>query len=230
MQCQSLNPSVPDFPDFPEGLSERPALPGQTASKPFYFQADFAGIMAMYGDAPTVATYFDSHQDWFPGCAQPLAVEPIGDRGYLLHLGRFGALGCEVEIKIALALEPSGTSAYRMYSIPVPNASSLPYELNYQALLALREIAPTDQVLVPWQQPPAITQVDWQMELKIAVQFPKFIQRLPVPLVEKTGNRLLSQIVAQISPRLTQRVQQDFHSRLELPLPPKNSASYWRVN
>jgi hypothetical protein len=232
MQCQSLNPSLPEFSDLADGLSERPALPGQTAGKPFHFQANFAGIMAMYSDAPTVATYLDSHQDWFPDCAQPLAVESIGDTGYLLHLGRFGALGCEVEVKIALALEPSGTDGYRMYSIPLPESSRLPfpYQLNYQALLALREIAPAAQELPSCPQPPTITQVDWQMELKIAVQFPKFIQRLPVSLVQKTGNRLLSQIVGQVSPRLTERVQRDFHSRLELPPPPKKSASYWRVN
>lgn len=223
MQCQSLNPSFPEFPDFPDELGEMPALSEKLAGKPFHFQANFGGIMKMYGDAQTVTTYLDSHQDWFPDCAQPMAVEAISDRGYLLNLGRFGALGCEVEVKFALALEPSGTGVYRMYSIPVPDASPLLYELNYQAALALREIAVT-------AGKPAITQVDWQLKLKIAVQFPKFIQRLPASLVQKTGNSLLSQIVGQVSPRLTERVQRDFHSRLELPPPPKHSASYWRVD
>jgi hypothetical protein len=211
-------------------LSQLPALPEKIIGEPFHFQANFAGIMEMYGDAQTVATYLDSHQNWFADCAQPMAVEPIGDSGYLLNLGRFGALGCEVEVKMALALEPSGTDAYRMYSLPLLDTSPLFYELNYQAALALREIAPTAQKLEPYQQPTAITQVDWQLELKIAVQFPKFIQRLPASLVQKTGNSLLSQIVGQVSPRLTQRVQRDFHSRLELPLPPKHSFSYWRVS
>lgn len=210
MQCQSFNSPLSDFPNVSEELSQ---LPGKVVSKPFHFEANFAGVMAMSGDAQTVAAYLDSHQDWFSECAQPLAVVPIADSGYLLTLGRFGALGYEVEVKVALALESSETGSYRMYSISVPDTACLPYEVDYQATLELREIAPETEL---GQLPNPITQVNWQLNLKIAVQLPKFIQRLPASLVQKAGNKLLAQIVGQVSPRLTQRVQRDFHSRLEL--------------
>lgn len=230
MQCQSFNSPLPDFPNSSEELSQVSALPGKVAGQLFHFQANFAGVMTMFGDAQTVAAYLDSHQNWFSECAQPMAVVPIANSGYLLTLGRFGALGWEMEVKVALALESSETGSYRMYSIPLTDTSSLPYKVDYQAVLELREIAPPDREAELCQLPTPITQVEWQLNLKIALQFPKFIQRLPASLVQKAGNGLLSQIVGQVSPRLTQRVQRDFHSRLELPPPPKNSTSYWQVN
>ncbi|WP_425461531.1 DUF1997 domain-containing protein, partial [Hyella patelloides] len=39
--------------------------------------------------------------------------------------------------------------------------------------------------------------------------------------MQNTGDRLLAQIVRQISPRLTYKVQQDFHSSKGLPIPAK---------
>ncbi|MFP4008109.1 MAG: DUF1997 domain-containing protein, partial [Spirulinaceae cyanobacterium] len=40
---------------------------------------------------------------------------------------------------------------------------------------------------------------------------------------------LLAQIVRQVSPRLTYKVQKDFHDRLGLPLPPKQSRLFEQV-
>ncbi|MDY7014297.1 MAG: DUF1997 domain-containing protein, partial [Cyanobacteriota bacterium] len=62
-----------------------------------------------------------------------------------------------------------------------------------------------------------------QLQLKVTVNFPKFIYKLPPSLIQSTGDRLLAQIVRQISPRLTYKVQKDFHRSLDLPLPPKQS-------
>jgi hypothetical protein len=42
--------------------------------------------------------------------------------------------------------------------------------------------------------------------------FPKFIRRLPQGLIQGTGDRVLAQIVRQVSRRLTAKVQDDFHA------------------
>jgi hypothetical protein len=61
--------------------------------------------------------------------------------------------------------------------------------------------------------------VEWELDLTVTVQFPRFIQRLSKSLVQTTGDRLLRQIVRQISRRLTYKVQEDFHFTLGLPMP-----------
>jgi hypothetical protein len=63
-----------------------------------------------------------------------------------------------------------------------------------------------------------ITIVEWQLDLTVYIHFPKFIQRLPKSMVQTTGDRLLNQIVRQVSRRLTHKVQEDFHKSLGLPL------------
>jgi hypothetical protein len=78
--------------------------------------------------------------------------------------------------------------------------------------------------------PPKITQVSWELDLAVKVTFPKFIYKLPSSLIQKTGDRLLGEIVRQISPRLTYKVQQDFHTSLNLPIPPKNGRHLEKVD
>jgi carbon monoxide dehydrogenase subunit G len=60
---------------------------------------------------------------------------------------------------------------------------------------------------------PGITKVEWQLDLTVYLQFPKFIRRLPSYLVQSTGDRLLNQVVRQVSRRLTSKVQADFHGQ-----------------
>lgn len=194
--------------------------------QPFYFQAKFAGDMAMYSDFQTVSEYLNSHQEWFVRCAQPMSVEPLSSNGYILTLGRFGALGYELEPKIALVLQPPQDGIYQMHSIPVPDYCPLGYEVDYQASLELVEI-PADAASS--RSGISFSQIKWQLDLKVAVQFPKFIDKLPRSLIQKAGDRVLTQIVRQVSPRLTHKVQQDFHQRLGLPVPPKTSSCSLRA-
>ena len=77
--------------------------------------------------------------------------------------------------------------------------------------------------------PTATTQVNWKMNLVVKVWFPKFIYKLSPILIKSTGDRLLGQIIRQISPRLTYKVQQDFHTRYDLPIPPKGSIKLERI-
>ncbi len=191
-------------------------LPSEIAVKePFAFQTSFTGTMEMYSDAATVAEYLGDHQGWFCRCAQPMKVEPFSDNGYILVIGRFGSFGYEVEPKIAVVLLPPEGVVYKMHSVALPETNCPGYEVDYQASLQLSEIPEsegTSQI---------ITNVEWQLNLSVKIEFPSFIYKLPHSVIKTTGERVLSQILRQVSRRLTSKVQADFHSRYNLPVPKK---------
>ena len=201
--------------------------------EPISFQSQFEGYMEMYSDAQTVAQYLDAHQGWFKRCAQPMVVEPLGETGYTLAVGRFGAFGYEVEPKISIELHSPAERVYAMHAVPDPSQKT-GYDINYQAYLELLEMPleasrSKPKTVRSTELPKIITKVKWQLHLGVAVQFPQFIYRLPLSLIQATGDRLLSQIIRQISPRLTEKVQTDFHRRLDLPIPSKSSRFLQRV-
>jgi len=197
--------------------------------KTFVFNVSFNGRMDMYSDVNTVAAYLDAHEGWFCRCAQPMKVEPLTDNGYVLTVGKFGSFGYEVEPKIGVVLKPPVDRVYLMQTIPIPNCDE-GYEVNYRAKMNLEEVAGNSivtkgkglfskQVNVPER----ITKVNWDLHLTVKVEFPTFIGKLSSSLIQTTGDRLLAQIVRQVSPRLTYKVQQDFHQSHSLAMPPKNS-------
>jgi hypothetical protein len=205
---------------------------------PVKFQTAFFGCMEMYSDGETVANYLNAHQDWFRRCAQPMAVEPLGERGYILTIGSFGTRGYEIEPKMAVMLEPPQGRVYKMHTIPVPDDRPVGYEIDYQAVMELLEVDATTSIDLQkaaqkpnGQQslPNKITRVNWQLHMTIAVDLPKIVRRLPLSLIKSTGDSLITQVVKQVSPRLTYKVQQDFHARLGLPLPPKSNATCHKV-
>lgn len=208
--------------------------------KPFLFRVSYLGSMDMYSDVETVANYLDAHEGWFGRCAQPMKVEPLNNNGYILTVGCFGSLGYEVEPKIAIVLDSPGQRIYNMATVPIPNYNPPGYEVDYQACLELIEINKEDShqrklTLNPFKGkavqtiPTTITQVNWTMNLAVNVWFPKFIYKLSPSLIQSTGDRLLGQIIRQISPRLTYKVQQDFHNRYQLPVPPKSAIKLEKV-
>lgn len=217
------------FPTRTNVLQEPPESLDQ---EPFSFQAEFEGYMDMYSHVQRVTEYLNAHKCWFSQCAQPMKTELLGENGYTLTIGRFGALGYEVEPKIALVLNSFTEKMYRMETVPVPGYQPSNYEVDYQALIELIEvptesdsltIAKTFQHNKLAQLTQEITRIQWQLDLKVAVRFPKFINKLPASVIQKTGDRLLTQIVGKVSPYLTYKVQQDFHTRFDLPIPPKSS-------
>ncbi|MGK7939979.1 MAG: DUF1997 domain-containing protein [Crocosphaera sp.] len=239
MQCQWLN-------NHPQKLSkvsvthlEPEQLSELTESNPVHFKTQFVGYMEMYSDTETVANYLNAHQGWFCRCAAPMQTEPIGDNGYVLRVGRFGSFGYEVEPKLAVVIEPPVNGVYWMHSIPIPNEPYLGYEVDYEASMTIKEISPKlgDKALEKAFKkhkcsniPQKITKVEWHLAMDVAVQFPPFIRKLPLSMIQKTGDRLLTQIVRQISPRLTYKVQQDFHSGQNLPIPPKSSRHLEKID
>jgi hypothetical protein len=53
----------------------------------------------------------------------------------------------------------------------------------------------------------------------VRIHKPRFLNALPQALVKASGDKLLNQVVRQVSKRLTRKVQEDFHSSYHLPLP-----------
>ena len=195
--------------------------------------------MEMYCDMPTVANYLHAHENWFSRCAQPMKAEPFGENGYTLTVGKFGSHGYEVEPKMSVILEPPLSGRYIMRSIPMEDYMPPGYKVDYQSSMVLEEIATevaAKEMETLFQKkgikdfPLSITKVNWQLQLRVAVKFPKLINKLPPSLIRSTGDALLSQIIRQISPRLSYKVQEDFHTCFNLPLPPKTSRRCWQTS
>lgn len=188
------------------------------AEKLTRFHGQFTDCMEMYADVHTVAEYLNAHQGWFCRCAQPMTVEPLGTNGYALTVGRFGAFNYEVEPKVGLELLPPESGAYRIRTIAIPNYVAPGYDVDFKAVMNLVEkpaSAESDRGGV-------VTGVEWELDLSVYLHFPKFIQRLPQSVIQATGDRLLNQIVRQVSRRLTHKVQEDFHTSFNLTFPKKS--------
>ncbi|NJP08714.1 MAG: DUF1997 domain-containing protein [Leptolyngbyaceae cyanobacterium RU_5_1] len=230
---QSYHPIEHQSAEIPDGLLHTASVvqganystteeSPQSVSEPTRFYSQFVDSMELYADRHTVADYFDGHHAWFRRCAQPMKVESIGKNSYAIAIGRFGSFGYHMEPKIGLDLLPQQEGVYRIESLPIPDGAISGYDVDFRAAMELVEI-PSEQASKPglWKKslPDKITQVQWQLDLTVAIQFPQFIQSLPQSLVQSTGDRLLKQIVRQVSTRLTRKVLEDFHKTHDLPIP-----------
>lgn len=236
----SLDPSSP-IVGVTSGLIDSAALEGYTPDQrlqdeqePACFHGAFASCMEMYTDAATVANYLDVHRVWFPRCALPMATDPIDQNGYALTIGRFGSFGYEIEPKIGLNLLPQDQGVYRIQTIAIPGYQPPGYEVDFQAALQLVEISPDEKLAAGLRKsgltevPERITRVEWELDLKVMIQFPRFIHALPKSLIQTTGDKLLNEIVRQVSRRLTYKVQQDFHSTANIPFPKRHRKPWQR--
>ncbi|HEY9876917.1 MAG TPA: DUF1997 domain-containing protein [Leptolyngbyaceae cyanobacterium] len=219
MQSSPTNPYSSSMPDQMMGAvsgfvnSPDDSPTADSSMDAVAFEGHYIGQMEMMADPATVARYLDVHQDWFKRCAHPMEVESITENGYALVIGRFAALGYEVEPKVGLNLMPQDHGVYRIETIPVPGYTPPGYDVDFRAALELTE--------APAETPSAeiATHVEWELNLTVKIHFPRFINALPSSLVKASGDRLLNQIVRQVSKRLTRKVQEDFHKTLNLPLP-----------
>lgn len=176
-------------------------------------EGHYAGKMDMAADLDTVGRYLNSHRGWFTRCAHPMQVEPISDHGYGLVVGHFAVLGYEVEPKVGLYLSPLDHRVYRIDTMPVPGYVPPGYEVDFHAIMRLQENTDVS--------PPAmsLTQVDWELTLVVKIHMPRMLNSVPRSLLKSSGDRLLNQVVRQVSKRLTRKVQEDFHHSHTLPLP-----------
>ena len=209
----------------------------EKASDSFLFQGSFLGSMDLYSDRQTVADYLDTHEGWFCRCSKPMQVEPLGDNGYVLSVGQFGYFGYDVEPKIAVVLNPPQNGVYKMHTVPIPGYQAPGYEVTYKSQMELQELdlqtilgKKVKHIFKSYKSPSeTMIRVSWTLDMSVTVEFPKFILKLPTSLIQSTGDRLLAQIVRQISPRLTYKVQQDFHTLLNLPIPPKSGRKFDKI-
>ncbi|HEY9875747.1 MAG TPA: DUF1997 domain-containing protein [Candidatus Obscuribacterales bacterium] len=223
MQPEFVEPQTVDDPekilntDLSSIELDNIAAEAPSSVEPMRFSSHFVDCMEMYAAPETVAKYLDDHQGWFSRCAHPMKVEPLGQNGYALVIGRFGAFGYQVEPKVGLDLLPPEEGIYRILTIPVPNYVAPGYEVDFNAKMQLVEASVNSSDV-----PSAMTRVEWELDLAVDLQFPKFIYKLSKSLLQSTGDNLLCQIVGQVSRRLTHKVQQDFHTSLGIPFPPKS--------
>lgn len=199
MEASSLESTVVDLDSF-----TKPTVPpAEGAGEPqraFIFQHPFAGTMKLNGNLQAAVSYFDAHQGWFCRCARPMQADPLGDRGYVLTVGKYGAFGYEVEPKMGVELLPGVEGCYRMHSVPLPEDELAGYRVTYEATMQLTPVGPDT------------THVEWSMDMQVAIEFPSFIRRLPRRVIQNTGDRLLARIVRQVSRHLTAKVRADFHT------------------
>ena len=179
-------------------------------AEPFCFSYRFTDAMLMGSDLKTVSKYLDAHQGWFTRCAHPMQVNAIGKNGYDLTIGRFNSFGYVVEPKIGLELLPQDSGVYRIKTVEIPNYTPPGYEVSFNAQMRLLETVNGDRLG---------TKIDWDLDLHVYIQFPKFIYKLPTGVIQGTGDKLLKQIVNRVSKQLTHKVQQDFHRGLGLKIP-----------
>lgn len=186
----------------------------QQEMEPIHFRGHYASCMAMQADAQTVIHYLNNHRDWFHRCAHPMTAVSLGENGYELTVGRFGAFNYEVEPKIGLNLLPQDQEGvYRIETIPIPDYEAPGYEVDFQAAMHLVEAENSGaESGVSSSGAAVVTSVEWELDLEVTIQFPRFIQALPKALIQSTGDRLLNQIVRQASRCLTHKVQEDFHT------------------
>lgn len=199
--------------------------------EPVCFKTCLEGMMDMYSHRENVAYYLNDHGGWFVRCASPMKAEPFGQNGYTLTIGNYASLGYKVQPKMSVVFDAYQHNSYLMYSVNNPEFNNETYEIDYKSIMTIEEYQSLE--VVPnihklYQQhgiddiPEIITRINWKLDLEVKVKFPQFIYKLPNSLITKTGDRLLEQIVKQISPRLSYKVQKDFHSRFNIPIPPKS--------
>ncbi|NJN75567.1 MAG: DUF1997 domain-containing protein [Synechococcaceae cyanobacterium RL_1_2] len=204
----------------------------------FEFSTHFQGCMEMFRPLEQVEAYLKNHQQWFARCSEPMQVETLGEDGYIISIGQFGALGYSLIPKFAVMVSPPVDHFYDTHSVPVPGYTPPGYEVDYKAPMHLEEVAIEDTMADVTkffrkhnldQCPDRITQVHWDLYLDVKIKFPKFVTRLGNCIIQKTGDRVLSEIIKQISPRLTLKVQNDFHHQLGIPTLPKQSRKFNQV-
>lgn len=243
-----VSPPTIDSPLDPDHSAEMPSLDdepiggAQAASglredfgrdkQVFRYASAFSDMMEMRAPASVVAGYLDEHQRWFQSCASPMEVTALGERGYVLSLGRFGNFGFEVEPTIGLELLPRANGVYSIITVPQPSTDPAligVYDVDFNASLELDEAGPERSKEVSHEDVDRLmahTLVRWQLDLAVWIRLPSMLTLLPGGLLQSSGDHLLRQIVRQISRRLTWKVQADFHARHGIPCPPRRRAQF----
>lgn len=213
-------------PDCDPLVSESPMVAiSETGDRdltaPLRFFNRYEDAMVVNADPDVYRRYLDAHDEWFERCARPMVAEPMGDNSYAITIGRFGASGYQVEPKVGFRLLPEDHSVYRIETVPVPGYEPQGYDVDFQATML---VSPDEGAAAQGTEDASAlaTRITWTLDLTVFVRFPKFIRVIPDSVLQSTGDRLLGQIVRQVSKRLNRKVILDFHESQGLPLPKRS--------
>jgi len=204
--------AVPEYAAL-EYTSVGNGIQEESLKKPFQFSTLAQGKLLFNAPPQTVADYLDDHQGWFCRCAAPMTVRQITKNGYALIIGQFGAFGYDVEPKVGLEMKPQLQGVYTIESVSLPDDGDLGYEVDFRSSMELVEAI--DRL----GSGETMTYAQWTLDLKVRVDFPQFIHALPQGLIQKTGDRLLAQIVRQVSSCLNHKILKDFHQTYDRRFP-----------
>ncbi len=179
----------------------------------------YTGYLELNSSAKVVDEYIKNHHYWFPRCADPLKVVAIGQNGYDILVGKYGALKFEIEVRLGLELlPPNSQGIYKINSINLPNYTPPGYGIDFKGSFKLTEIPLQKKNFLSMlgfnREQSVMTRWDYQLDLQVKIKFPKFILRLPESVIKNTGDRIILQVVNEVSRRLSERVKNEFHLSL----------------
>ena len=112
-----------------------------------------------------------------------------------------------MEPKVGLEMKSHLPGMYTIESISLPDDGELGYEVDFRSTMQLVDGSRSGKEGTE----ESVTYAQWKLDLKVRVYFPQFIHALPKGLIQRTGDKLLAQIVKQVSQRLNKKVVDDFH-------------------
>ncbi len=199
--------------------------PGQVPINPgFEVESTCQGQVDLQTDAPTFATYLDSHRDWMERCFKPLKVLPLTDDSYKVQFFRIAGLGLEVEPCFGIQLWSEDRSLFRLRSIELPMEAETPYQITCLSSFRLEPLEPASPLsgysaggfvreTSRGSSPPMI-RVHWHLNLLVGMELPGLVKSLPSAFVHRVASRIVNQVTRSMSERLTRNVCSDFYQTI----------------
>ncbi len=163
-------------------------------------QAGRWGQVDMETEREPLAAYLQEHQEWIDRCFKPLKVFPLSESTYKLQFFRIGGLGFELEPCFGVKIWSEENYMFRLSSIELPSDADLPYTVDCQSFFQLQDL-PTA----------GMTRVNWDLELDIWMELPRFLAAFPYNLVYNVGAQVVRQVTRRMSDRLTHNVCTDYY-------------------
>lgn len=195
MSIASSKPVDPLNKQVQSPEDESPASPRSVR-----IQAGRQGQVDMQTKRESLAAYLQEHQKWIDRCFKPLKVFPLSDSTYKLQFFRIGGLGFELEPCFGVKIWSEKHYMFRLSSIELPSDADLPYTVDCQSYFQLEELPES-----------GMTRVNWDLELDIWMELPRFLAAFPYNLVYNVGAKVVRQVTRRMSDRLTHNVCTDYY-------------------
>ncbi|MEA5551511.1 DUF1997 domain-containing protein [Anabaena cylindrica UHCC 0172] len=170
-------------------------------SFPYLFRNKSTGTIILQGNMEEVIKYIDNHSKWLAQCILPLKANLIERNAYSLNIGKIGALGYEIEPTVNLYMNQQSRGYYQIKTEPISGIDPNGYDVDFFSKIKLIDCSSGKQEL---------TRIEWELILVTKLDFPAFILFLPIPLVQKTGDAVLSNIVKSVSDKFSEKISRNF--------------------